>query len=119
MGKYDELLNKIFENAEERMWRLSSGRDQYFTNYAFIRSVTEDHQDDYVRLLSDVLKTTSGNRVFGTAHSQIGDRLGEMAKQFGYAQDKNPKGIKDYNIWGKTVTPIVYYRTNRVNAPEQ
>jgi len=119
MGKYDDQLSVLFENAAQRMWKLSSGSNRYFTNYEFIRSATEDHQRVYVQLLNAVIAEIDSNRVFGTAHARIGDRLGKLAVQLGYDQDKNPQGIQDYNIWGKTVTPIVYRRTNRVNEPEQ
>lgn len=118
MGKYDDQLSILFEDAAKRMWQLSSGSNGYFTNYEFIRSTAEDNQQVYVQLLNAVLAEIDSNRVFGTAHSRIGDRLGELAVQLGYDQDKNPQGVQDYNIWGKTVTPIVYRRTDQVNEPD-
>lgn len=116
-AEYDTHLQIIFERAEQRMWNLSRGENACFTNYEFIRRTTQDHQPDYIRLLSAVLTQTSEQRPFGTAHSLIGDRLGELAKALGYAQDKNPDDIQEHNIWGEKVKPIVYRRTERVRQP--
>jgi hypothetical protein len=117
MIEYQLYFDSLFDNADQLMWTLSAQED-FFTNYAYIREMSRTHQPIYVDILKDVRDEYGRDDVFREAHKAIGRHLRTIAEQAGYVIDKN-SGIKDTNIWGQSVSAVIYRRTDQVNDPEQ
>ena len=116
MAEYKPFLDEMFASADQLMWQLSR-TDGYFTNYAFLRRVCQNHQGAYTNLLKTVLDDRGEDYVFNLAHQSIGHRLSIAAQAAGYEQDKSA-GITESNIWGDTEKAVVYRRTARTPQPK-
>lgn len=107
---YKDLIDIMFEHAEEVMRQLceENQRQQHgytFTSQQFVKRIAQQNQDVYVQLL-ERCRVHFPDYIFNKAHECIGLALSRRAEQAGF--EKTSEGRTETDIFDNPANRITY-----------